>query len=132
MSKPKSKQGGKPGISVRSRPERPPREAEDAATWMPPVDVYEADEHYVLNAEVPGVDPRDITIEIAGKDLSVRGERKFDAVCSDESYERLEGIRGRFHRTFSLPERLDADAVQAELKDGILEVILPKAPKQGG
>jgi len=130
MVKPKAKQGGGPVISVRSRPQRPPRDADDAVAWMPPVDIYEADDHYVLNAEVPGVEARDISIEIAGKELSIRGERRFDAVCSEESYQRLEGIRGRFFRTFSLPERLDAGAIQADLKDGVLEVILPKAQKQ--
>jgi HSP20 family protein len=130
MPKAKAKQAGGPVISVRSRPQSPPREADDAVAWMPPVDIYEADEHYVLNAEVPGVEPRDISIEISGKDVSIRGERRFDAVCSEESYQRLEGIRGRFFRTFSLPDRLDVGAIQAELKDGILEVILPKAQKQ--
>jgi HSP20 family protein len=91
------------------------------------VDIYETDDEYVLNAEVPGVEEKDLRIEIAGSELRIRGERRFDAVCSEESYHRLEGIRGRFQRTFSLPEPLDQRSVRAELKDGLLEVTLPKA-----
>ena len=130
--KPRStKRSRGPVISIGSRTRRAGRTQldEGAAAWAPPVDVYEADDHYVCNAEVPGVEARDIRIEVAGNELSIRGERRFDAVCSEENYQRLEGIRGRFHRSFTLPERLDHRAIRAELRDGVLEVILPKLPR---
>src|SRR3989442_994442 len=76
-----------------------------------------------------GLEARNIRIEVDGNELSIRGERRFDAVCSEENYQRLEGIRGRFHRSFTLPERLDHRAIRAELRDGVLEVILPKLPR---
>ena len=71
---------------------------DEAVTWVPPMDVYEMDNNYVLDAELPGVERRDIKIEFSGLELTVRGERKLHAGCGDESYHRLEGHRGRFHR----------------------------------
>lgn len=102
---------------------------EETFSWVPPVDLYETDECYVLNAELPGVEGKDIRIEVSGAELIIRGERRFDAVCAQENYQRLEGIRGRFHRSFSLPEALDNGEVRAKLKDGVLQVILPKLHK---
>jgi HSP20 family protein len=96
------------------------------SAWAPPVDVYEAEGQYVLNAEVPGVAAKDMRIEVSGCEVAIRGERRYDAVCSEESYYRLEAIRGRFHRTFSLPEPLDPHTIRAELLDGVLRVVIPK------
>ena len=100
--------------------------SESAVAWNPAVDVYETEQHYVVNAEVPGVEPQDLRIEIAGSDLSIRGERRYDAVCSQESYFRLEAIRGPFTRTFSLPEALDHAKIRVSFENGVLELILPK------
>jgi len=100
---------------------------EDAVIWVPPMDIYELDNMYVVNAELPGVEKRDIRIQISGLELSIRGERKFDPICARESYERLEGHRGRFSRTFSLPEAVDHRRVKMELMNGVLHVILPKS-----
>jgi len=98
---------------------------DDALSWVPPVDIYETDSHYILNAELPGVDAGDVYIEVAGTEISIRGERRH--ICSSESYHRLEGVRGPFHRTFSLPETLDASEVAATLEEGLLQVKLSKA-----
>jgi len=100
---------------------------DEAVTWVPPMDVYEMDNNYVLDAELPGVERSDIKIELSGLELTVRGERKLHAGCGDESYHRLEGHRGRFHRTFSLPEPIDQSRVKVDLEDGILHVVLPKS-----
>lgn len=102
---------------------------DDRISWVPPVDLYETIDCYILNAEIPGVESKDIRIEVSGSELSIRGERRFDAVCAEESYYRLEGIRGHFHRSFSLPEALNNAEVRAQLKDGVLQVILPKLQK---
>ena len=100
---------------------------DETVTWVPQMDVYEMDDNYVLNAELPGVERRDIKIEFSGLELTVRGEVKVKTDCCDECYDRLEGHRGRFHRTFSLPEPVDRSRVQVDLKDGILNVVLPKS-----
>jgi HSP20 family protein len=96
----------------------------------PPVDLYETKECYVLNAELPGVESEDVHVEVRGAELSIWGERKVDGCCSDENYHRLEGIRGRFYRTFTLPIAIAQDArIEATLKDGILHLEIPKASR---
>jgi len=100
---------------------------EQTAPWVPSMDVFEIDNNYVLNAELPGVSRRDITIEFSGLEFTIRGERRLDRACTKESYQRLEGHRGRFHRTFSLPEPVDSRRIQLDLKEGVLHVVLPKA-----
>ena len=104
---------------------------DETVTWVPPMDVYEMGSDYVVNAELPGVDRRDIKIEFSGSEVTIRGRRRADGECMAESYHRLEGHRGRFHRTFSLPERIDQSRVQVDLKDGILHVVLPKSSSLG-
>ena len=99
----------------------------DNVTWIPPMDLSELDNDYILNAEIPGVERRDIHIEFAGLEFTIRGERKFDSVCAKENYHRLEGRRGRFQRTFSLPEPVDGKRMKLELKNGVLRIVLPKA-----
>jgi len=91
------------------------------------MDVYEMDDNYVLDAELPGVERGDIKIEFSGLELTVRGERRPHTGCVDESYHRLEGHRGRFHRSFSLPEPVDESRVKLDLKNGIMHLVLPKA-----
>jgi HSP20 family protein len=99
---------------------------DDSVTWTPLMDFYEMDNNYVLNAEIPGVERRDLKIELSGSELIVRGERKIDAVCMKESYHRLEGHRGRFFRSFSLPEPVESSRMQISLNEGILQIVLPK------
>ena len=101
--------------------------ANDSLPWIPPMDVYEIDSDYILNAELPGVERCDIEVEFSGHEFTVRGERKFDPVCAKANYQRLEGHRGRFQRTFSLPEPVDNKHMQLELRKGILRIVLPKA-----
>ena len=101
-----------------------------ALPLIPPVDLYETRDCYVLNAELPGVESEDVHVEVRGTGLSIWGERKVDGCCCEESYHRLEGIRGRFHRTFSLPVALDDNArISATLKDGVLHVEIAKSSK---
>ena len=101
--------------------------AERASSWMPPVDVYETRDHYVLKAELPGVEIEDIHLEVSGCDIIIRGERRFLTDCLTENYHRLEGSRGWFSRTFSLPEALDRQKIRAKLEEGVLHVTIPKA-----
>jgi HSP20 family protein len=112
-------------MNQRSR-KNPGGASADAISWIPPVDIYETDDSYILTAELPGVEQPDIKIEVTGSELTIRGERRFVPPCAAENYHRLETVRGRFMRTFTLPDKLDSDAITAGLKDGVLEVRLPK------
>ncbi len=97
------------------------------ASLVPPVDIYETGDSFTLTAELPGVERKDIRIEVSGAELTIRGERLLDPVCREESYYCLEGMRGRFCRKFHLPVDVDGEGITADLKAGVLTVILPKA-----
>jgi HSP20 family protein len=102
----------------------------EGASLVPPVDIYETGDSFILTAELPGVDRNDIQIEVAGSELTIRGERLFDSACAEESYSCLEGMRGRFCRKFSLPEEIRGEEIASDLTNGILKVILPKSATQ--
>ena len=101
-------------------------------TWIPPMDLYESGGDYVLTAEVPGVARRDIKVEFSGCKIKIRGQRRFDEICRRECYHRLEGHRGRFERTFALPEPVDRRGFKLQLRDGLLHLVLPKSGRGGG
>lgn len=99
----------------------------EGASLVPPVDIYETGDSFTLTAELPGLERKDIRIDVSGSELTIRGERLLDSACSEESYYCLEGMRGRFCRKFYLPEEIKGEEITAELKDGVLKVILPKS-----
>ena len=96
-------------------------------TLRPAVDIREEDDAFVVHVELPGVKLEDVSVEVERNVLGIRGERKFS---TDEklrkSYRRVEQFYGAFQRSFSLPENVNAEAITAELSDGILSVRLPK------
>ncbi len=94
---------------------------------FPAINLYDSGEQYTLTAELPGVVPEDIDLAITGDVLTLRGERKRPEGISDESYRRQERAFGRWARSISLPERVDATQVTAGYTNGILTVTLPKA-----
>ena len=96
-------------------------------TWIPPVDIYDIDNNYFVDAELPGVEQNDIKIEFSGSQLTIWGERRHRPVCAKENYHRIEAHRGQFKRSFTLPEPVNKNRMQWELKDGILHIVLPKA-----
>ena len=100
----------------------------DRATreWVPAVDIKVDDEAYALHVDVPGVDPKDIQIELEDGVLSIQGERKFDKPSEHEDYQRVERRRGEFCRRFTLPDAADAEKITAGCKDGVLQVRIPK------
>ena len=102
--------------------------------WSPAVDIYETETAIILKVELPGLSKDDISIEIKDNNLILRGERKFEKDIREESYHRIERSYGTFSRTFSLPNAIDRNKVDATFKDGILEITIPKAeetkPKQ--
>ncbi len=100
------------------------------SSWAPAVDIREEPERYVLHADIPGVLADNIEISMDNGVLTIRGERKHTAEESEKGYHRRERQQGMFMRRFSLPDSVDADAIEATSKDGVLEVILPKTPAQ--
>ena len=100
-----------------------------ARRWIPAMDVVETDEHFVLRADLPGLSESDVKIEVEDNVLTVSGERKSEHEDKGEGYYRVERASGSFSRSLTLPEGVDADAIQADFTNGVLEVQIPK-PEQ--
>ena len=100
-----------------------------SSDWVPAVDIKEEDGRYIIHADVPGVDPKDIEINMEDGVLSIKGERHSETTDEREGYKRVERVRGSFFRRFSMPDTADADAVTAKSKDGVLEIVIPKQQK---
>jgi HSP20 family protein len=99
------------------------------ADWVPPTDIEEYADRFVLKLDVPGVNVNAIEMTLDRGVLSISGEREQDAVAKDVERRRVERLHGRFHRRFTLPETVDATNVRASGRNGILEVVIPKQPK---
>jgi HSP20 family protein len=101
------------------------RFAPDSSGWIPPIDVHETADEYVITAELPGLGRGDVHIEVGEGRVQLSGRRRQrDLPC--EQYHRVERGHGTFCRTFVLPLPVDADRVTADLRDGVLTVICPK------
>ena len=96
-------------------------------TWMPAVDIYETAEEIVLVAELPGIEPADVDVQLRDNTLSIKGERKMEKAVKDESYHRVERVYGSFSRTFTLPATVDQEKINANFSKGLLEIKMPKA-----
>ncbi|MEW8508683.1 MAG: Hsp20/alpha crystallin family protein [Candidatus Thiodiazotropha sp.] len=94
--------------------------------WAPAVDIKEEDTRYVIRADIPGVKPEDIEVTMEHGVLTIRGERRFEEKEERDNFKRIERSHGVFYRRFSLPDNTNADAVEANGKDGVIEVIIPK------
>lgn len=97
--------------------------------WRPAVDIREENNRFVIIADLPGVDPKDIEITMEQGVLTLKGERASDKEESHEGYKRVERVRGTFYRRFSLPDTADAERIEAHGKNGVLEIVLPKHEK---
>ena len=110
-----------------------PEEADQSnvvtSQWTPRVDIREEDKRFVILADVPGVDPAAIEIQMDKGILSIRGERKNDAAEQTGKLSRSERAQGVFYRRFALPDSADADGVTATGKLGVLEISIPKRPE---
>jgi HSP20 family protein len=109
-------------------------EALTNTAFAPPVDVYEDEHNVTLKIEVPGIDEKDIDVRIENNTLTVHGERKFEKEEKEENYRRVERQYGSFTRTFTLPQTVDQESVQADYDKGVLKIKLQKKaeakPKQ--
>ena len=94
------------------------------------VDIYEKDNRIVIDAELPGIDKKDITVDVKGKLLTLGGERREDEEIKEENRYRRERRYGRFERTFSMPFEIDPESVTAKYENGILRLEIPKPEEQ--
>ena len=103
-----------------------PSEGEAAQRWVPAMDLVEAEDHFVLRADLPGLGTDDVNIEVRDNTLTISGERTAETTHQDRGFYRVERSFGRFSRSVSLPEGVDPDAVTASFNNGVLEVRIPK------
>lgn len=94
--------------------------------WAPPTDIYETKEEYVFKLELPGITKEEIKVELEGDRLSISGDRKEEKEVNKENFHRVERVCGSFSRSFQLPKNSDGEKVNANMKDGILELRIAK------
>jgi HSP20 family protein len=94
--------------------------------WMPPMDLVETEDHFVLRADLPGLGEGDVNIELEDRVLTVSGERKAEHESTKEGFHRIERAFGAFSRSLTLPEGVNPEAVEAHFNRGVLEIRVPK------
>jgi HSP20 family protein len=108
---------------------QPASESLAAGNFVPAVDVYEDAQKLVLKLEVPGIPKDALDIRVEGRTLTVKGERKFEAEEKEENFYRIERRYGSFVRSFTLPNTVDVENVDAQAADGVLSISLAKKPE---
>ncbi|RPH52258.1 MAG: Hsp20/alpha crystallin family protein [Desulfobacteraceae bacterium] len=102
--------------------------------WKPAVDIYDNTDSIVIKAELPGVEKKDVSVEIKDNVITLKGERVIDNEVKEDNYYRKERSFGTFQRAFTLPDAVSSDKVRANFKDGVLKIEIPKPeekkPKQ--
>lgn len=96
------------------------------SSWVPAVDIKEEPQHFVIEADIPGVDPKDIEISMENGVLTIKGERTVTQEQQGQNYKRVERLHGSFYRRFSLPDTADPEKVTAQGKNGVLHITIPK------
>jgi HSP20 family protein len=111
-----------------------PGEESALRAWTPAVDVYEDENSFVIKLEIPEVNRDDVKVSLNDNTLSISGERRVENEDKRENYHRVERTYGQFYRSFTLPPNVDGAAINAQFKDGVLRLTLPKKeeakPKQ--
>ena len=97
--------------------------------WTPAVDIREEDNRYLLTADIPGVNRKDIEITLEEGVLTVKGERNTEAKVAEQGYRRRERSHGTFMRQFTLPDTVNTTEISASAADGVLEITIPKQEK---
>jgi HSP20 family protein len=98
---------------------------------MAAVDMFERDGKVVVKAEMPGIDPAKIDVEVVGNELRISGEREEEKEVKEEHYYRCERTYGRIHRAVTLPEGCDTEHIEAKSRDGVVEVVVPRKEAAG-
>jgi HSP20 family protein len=104
----------------------PAASGDSSVAWIPTVDIHEEPEKFVVRADLPGVDPKDISITAENRVLTLRGQRQFERSENQKGFERLERVEGSFLRRFTLPNNVQDDQIKARHVNGVLEVTIPK------
>ena len=97
--------------------------------WVPRVDIREEAHRFLLLADIPGVDPADIEVQMDKGVLTIKGERRADRASESERYSRIERRHGLFHRRFALPDSADPEGITASGHNGVLTISIPKRPE---
>ena len=101
-------------------------QSDQGRRWVPPMDLVEAENHFVLKADLPGLSEGDVNIEVQDGALSISGERKAQHEEREKGWYRIERSFGSFSRSLTLPDGVDPDRIQASFSHGVLEVRIPK------
>ena len=101
-------------------------DAVDRQSWTPSIDVVESDDDIKLKAELAGMNPDDINIEVQDNVLTLSGERHFEEEVKEDKYYRIERRYGSFSRSIALPQTVDESKIEANYENGVLEVTVPK------
>lgn len=104
-------------------------EAETQFSFVPALDVAEDNEGMTINAELPGLKKEDVKIKVRDGVLTLSGEKKFESEKKKDNYYRIERSYGNFARSFTLPNTVDPDRIQASMKEGVLQILIPKKPE---
>jgi len=104
-------------------------DVDGVVNWRPAVDIIGNEESYILRADLPGVDPEQVDIEVEAGVLRITGERDNVREEGDQNFQRYERHSGKFSRRFTLPDAVDVDKISAKTVNGVLEIIIPKQPK---
>ena len=99
------------------------------AQWAPLVDIKEEADRFVIYADLPGIDPADIEVQMDKGILSIKGERSSESSAQTERFSRIERRYGSFHRRFALPDSADPEGISAHGRNGVLEIVIPKRPE---
>jgi len=99
---------------------------QQARRWVPPMDLIEAEDHFLLKADLPGLSEGDVNIEVQDGSLVISGERKAEHEQREGGWYRLERAFGSFQRSLTLPDGVDPDRIEASFSHGVLEVKVPK------
>lgn len=97
--------------------------------WLPAVDVQEAKDAFILRADLPGVDPKDIDVTMENGVLTLRGRRQSENTREEGGYRRVERTSGEFFRRFTLPDVADSESISAETNNGVLTIRIAKRPE---
>ena len=103
-----------------------PRNGGSPQRWVPAMDLVEAEDHFVLKADLPGLSEDDVAIEVQDNVLTISGSRQAEHERKEKGWYRLERSYGQFSRSLTLPDGVDADKVEANFDRGVLEVRVPK------
>lgn len=104
-------------------------EGENGGMWTPRLDFSETDREYVAKMDLPGIEKEDVKVKVENHQLTVSGERREEKKEEGENYLRMERSYGSFYRSIPLPENANPDAIDAEIKNGVLMVHIPKSEK---